>query len=79
MTTELETELATFESKRDELLGSAYNKFVLIHGSEVVSTYDSERDAIADGYRRFGNVPFLVRRVLPTDRPLNFVSGIVRL
>jgi hypothetical protein len=79
MPEELATELATFEAHRDELVGIAANKYVLIHGEEIVGTYESERDAINEGYRRFGNVPFLVKHVELTDRPLNFVSGLVRL
>lgn len=79
MPEELATELAVFEQHRDELLGTAYNRYVLIHGTEIVGTYEAERDAIDEGYRRFGNVPFLVKQVLPTEKPLNFVSGFVRL
>jgi hypothetical protein len=79
MPDELATELATFEAHRDELVGSATNKFVLIRGDEIVGSYETERDAVNEGYRRFGNVPFLVRHVRPTERPLNFVSGLIRL
>lgn len=76
---ELKEELATFEAHRDELVGSALDEYVLIKGSDIVGTYESERDAINEGYRRFGNVPFLVKQVAPTDRPLNFVSGLLAL
>jgi len=76
---QLAQELATFEAHRDELLGSAANKYVLIKNDEIVGTYEAESDAIAQGYRQFGNVPFLVKQVLPTDRPLNFVSGLISL
>jgi hypothetical protein len=30
-------------------------------------------DAIADGYRRFGNVPFLVKQVVEVETPINFM------
>jgi len=75
----LAIELATFRKHRDELVGSSLNKYVLIHGDQIVSTYESEQDAINEGYRQFGNVTFLVKRITPVDLPLNFLSGLVRL
>lgn len=75
MTRLLEGELKTYERQRDSLLGSAEGKFVLIHGNEVVGVYDSKMDAIAQGYQRFGNVPFLVKHILKIETPLNFVSS----
>lgn len=76
---ELATELATYDEHREELIGTSVGRFVLIKGDQIVATYESERDAIAQGYRQFGNVPFLVKQVSPTERPLNFVSGIVNV
>ncbi len=66
----LDTEVQTYERHREELLGAAEGKFVLIHGSDVAGTYDSKVDAIAEGYRRFGNVPFLVKHILEVEVPL---------
>ncbi len=74
---ELEIELETYETHRQELVGSSLKQYVLIHGTQIVGTYESERDAINEGYRRFGNVSFLVKHVVPSDRPLNFVSGLI--
>ncbi len=71
----LETELKTSEQHRDELLGVAEGKFVLIHEDQVAGVYDAKRDAIAQGYERFGNVPFLVKQVLKVEAPQNFVSN----
>jgi hypothetical protein len=75
----LATELATYERHRDELVGSSLGRYVLIHVEDVVAVYHDEVDAINEGYRRFGNVPFLVKHVLPVEQPLNFLSGLVRL
>ena len=74
---ELKEELETFEKNRERLLGEAPRQYVLIRGTEVVGTFDTESDAINDGYRRFGNVPFLVKRVVPVDEPANFLSGLL--
>ncbi|HUP70143.1 MAG TPA: hypothetical protein VM142_10055 [Acidimicrobiales bacterium] len=79
MSDPLAIELATFRKHRDELVGSSLNRYVLIHGDQIVSTYESEQDAINEGYRQFGNVTFLVKRITPVDLPLNFLSGLVRL
>ncbi|MBI3798266.1 MAG: hypothetical protein HY268_15045 [Deltaproteobacteria bacterium] len=74
MTDILATELKTYERHREELLGAAEGKFVLIHEAEVVGVYESQMDAIAEGYRRFGNVPFLVKQIVKIEIPLNFSS-----
>jgi len=75
----LEQELKTFDAHRDELLGAALNKYVLIHGTEISGTFDTESDAIDQGYRQFGNVPFLVKRVTAVDDPANFLSGLITI
>jgi hypothetical protein len=53
----LETELKTYERRRDHLLGPAEGKFVLIRNDQVIGIYDSKMDAVSKGYRQFGNVP----------------------
>jgi len=73
---ELSREQETYERHREQLLGDALGKFVLIHGEEIIATYDTERDAINEGYRRFGNVPFFVKRVAAIDEPANFLSPV---
>lgn len=73
----LKTELETYEKHKNELLGTAQGKFVLIHGGEIVETYESQIDAIAEGYRRFGNVPFLVKQIVEIEVPANFVSNLL--
>ena len=73
----LDVELGTYESRREELLASSEGKFVLIKGDELAGVYDSQEDAIREGYRHFGNVPFLVKQVLRIETPLRFVSGML--
>lgn len=75
----LREELETFETNRERLLGEALGKYVLISGTTIAATYDTETDAINEGYRQFGNVPFLVKLVCPVDEPANFLSPIVTL
>jgi len=73
----LDAEIKTYEGHKEHLLGTAEGKFVLIRNQEVVGVYDAKMDAIAEGYRRFGNVPFLVKQVLRIETPQNFVSSIL--
>ena len=70
----LETELRTYEQHREHLLGTAEGKFVLIRNKEIVGVYDSKMDAIAQGYQKFGNVPFLVKQIVRIETPQNFIS-----
>lgn len=72
-------ELETYKANLPRLLSSCEGKFVVIHGRDVLDTFDNESDAIACGYRRLGNVPFLVKRVVKVEVPLSFLSGFPRL
>ena len=73
----LDTELRTYEQHREHLLGTAEGKFVLIRNEEIVGVYDSKMDAIAQGYQKFGNVPFLVKQILKVEAPLDFLSNLL--
>jgi hypothetical protein len=52
--TALGTELATFDRHRAELVAASEGKYVLIRGDEIAGVYESQMDAIQEGYRRFG-------------------------
>jgi hypothetical protein len=71
----LRQELATFEKHKSELLASADGSYALVHKDQVHGTFSSEIDAIAAGYERFGNVPFLVKLVTSLDPVANFVNN----
>ena len=73
----LEIELKTYEQHRDQLLGTAEGKFVLIRNDQVIRVYDSKMDAIAQGYEQFGNVPFLVKQITKIEVPQNFISNLL--
>jgi hypothetical protein len=70
----LQAELDVFERLRLSLLDCAQGKYALVKGRELVATFDSEAEAIREGYRRFGNEPFLVKHIVEADVPLNFTS-----
>lgn len=70
----LDVELKTFASQRNDLLGRARGKFVLIKGDKVVDIFEDRTDALSRGYREFGNASFLVKQVTDFETPLNFTS-----
>lgn len=77
MPTVLEQELKAYDAHRDELLGAALGKYVLVHGGQLSGIFESRQDAIEAGYKQFGNVPFLVKQVLEVEAPLNFTSTLI--
>ena len=58
----LAVETAYYDDHAQELLLSYPNRFLLIHGDELVGAYGSHSEAVAEGVRRYGRGPFLVRR-----------------
>jgi hypothetical protein len=70
----LDKELETYKSKLPELKESE-GKFALIHGDEV-DVFDTYADAIKEGYRKFGLVPFLVKQIESVEK-VQFISRFV--
>ena len=59
----LEQERAFYERNLPQWLERYAGRFVLIKGEELIGTFDTVDDALAEGARRFGLESFLVRRV----------------
>jgi hypothetical protein len=76
MSTVLEREIETYEQHKEELVGTAAGKYVLIKEDVLVGVFDTQADAIRQGYRQFGNTPFLVKEVVPLETPLVFTSNL---
>jgi hypothetical protein len=66
----LEQELETFRVRLPELLTTAAGKFVLIHGKDVIGTWDTEIKALEAGYDQFLRQPFLVKQVVAGEQPV---------
>jgi hypothetical protein len=75
----LTAELETYERHRQELLGKAEGKYALVYRDQVAGVFDTEKDAIDQGYERFGNVPFLVKQIVKVETPYNFVSNLLAI
>jgi hypothetical protein len=58
----LEKELQTYRERLQSLLLQE-GKFALIHGGEVVGTFDTYSDALNEGYKLFKLDPFLVKQI----------------
>jgi len=59
----LDTERKYFSEHFDELNSRYQGKFVLIKDNDLVGTFNTIEEALADGARRFVLEPFLVRQV----------------
>ena len=60
----LERERKYFERKRAELAERHLGKFVLIRESKLLGVFNTVEEAMAEGARRFGLEPFLVRQIV---------------
>ena len=58
----LKAEIAYYDKHARELLLEFPNRFVLIHGDELIGTFESRSEAVGEGVSRYGRGPFLVRR-----------------
>ena len=76
----LTAELETLKRERKRLEREHMGKWVLIHGDEVVSTFDTFENAADEGLRLFGRGPFLIRQVGRdvVDIPIAVALGLTR-
>lgn len=73
----LSKELKTYEENKTRLIKEANGKFVLIKGEEIINVYDTQMDAIKVGVDKFGNAPFLVKKIEEVDQRQNFTSNLI--
>lgn len=59
----LETERQFYSENLASWLTQYPGKYALVKGRELIGTFDTNEEALAEGARRFGLEPFLVRRV----------------
>ncbi len=73
----LEKELRTYEEQKSKLLGKSKGKFALVKDDQVIDVFENRIDAIRQGYERFGNVPFLTKKIVEIDIPQNYTSSLL--
>jgi hypothetical protein len=67
----LEKELRFYEQHQTEWAATYAGKLVLVKDADLIGVFDTLEDALAEGARRFGLNPFLVR---PADEPSREIS-----
>ncbi len=75
----LKKELEVYEAQKSELIAKSKGKFVLIKDDKVIDVFDSEIDAIHQGYELYENTPFLVKQIVEIETPQNFTSNLLRV
>ena len=73
----LENEIKTYKKQKDALINKDKDRFALIKDNEIIDTFETKIDAIRHGYDRFGNVPFLVKKIQEVEIPQNFASNLL--
>ena len=63
----LDKEIEYYASQREGLLAAHQGKFVLIKETEILGVFESENAAYAEGLKRLGNEPFLIKQVTDQD------------
>ena len=67
----LEREYKVFKEHRSELLAKGEGKFALVKGDTIVDVFTSYEDALKEGLKRFGDVPFLIQEI-QREEDVNF-------
>ena len=75
----LSEELETYNKHKVELLKESAGKYVLIKGKEIINILDTQNDAIRVGIDKFGNTPFLVKKIEEVESKQNFTSNLIRI
>ena len=73
---ELKREYETYKANKEDLLVKHEGKYVLIKGTDIVEMYTSYEDALKEGLKKFGNVPFLVKQIQREDEVNFFFSNV---
>jgi UDP-2,3-diacylglucosamine pyrophosphatase LpxH len=66
----LDQEMTTYRAKLPELLEKDAGRYVLIHGDDVIGTYENLNQAMEEGYERWLFEPFLVKKIVANEQPI---------
>ncbi len=59
----LETEIARYDSIREQLEKEHMGKWALIHDNALIGTFATFEDAGTEAVKRFGRGPYLIRKI----------------
>ena len=60
-------EIQFFTESLAKWLETYQGKVALVKGRQLIGTYDTETQALAEGARLYQTQPFLIRRILPSQ------------
>ena len=60
---DLDEEIAAYESMIDDLVAKHTGKWVVVHDRQLIGVYESFELAAADAIKQFGSGPYLISRV----------------
>lgn len=72
----LDREWETFQANLPALLEKEAGRYVLIHGDQIVGAWDSQAEALEEGYKRFLFKPFLVHHIVADEKPIFLPRGL---
>ena len=72
----LDKEYKVYLQHKGELLAKHEGKYVLIKESQIIDIYSSYEDALKEGLKKFGNVPFLVKKIEREDEVNFFYTNV---
>ena len=67
-----ETELAYFESIKEELLRHNSGQFAVIRGDRLLGTYTTDHEAFEAGVREFRLEPFLLKPIVEEEQVVQY-------
>lgn len=70
----LRKELEFFKKSLERFLENHEDMYVLVKGNKDWGFFKTGMKAIEEGYRRFGNKPFLVKKVASVEKPITLTS-----
>lgn len=73
----LEEESKTYENHKKKLLKENASKYVLIKGNDIIKIFISEAEAIHYGINKFGNQPFLVKKIEEVEQIQKYTSTLI--
>ena len=73
----LKKEKATYANMRTDLERDHFGEWAVVHGEELIGTYETFQDAAIDAGLKFGRGPYLIRQVgdLPERLPSAVLYG----
>ena len=66
----IDREWETFQANLPALLEKEGGRYVLIHDDQIVGVWDTQAEALEEGYQRFLFESFLVQRVVADEKPI---------